>query len=186
MIKHRHTRGMVLDLNSEVCPNSYLKNSKVGTETDIYCSYLEDSWVEYSNLVMTSVVRGDISTSKIYEGSVFESTLKGVTSRGGIFFNCNIDADVVVGNAVLNGLTITEDMRIGVGNWTRVPRRFEINDSVATGVIVTESTDGCAYIGCQRKPMRIWIKGAKRFQKVIGWDDESIDLVCTTFEDWLK
>lgn len=201
MTGHRHTRGKVLDLNSEVSPSSYLDNSTVGEDTDVYTSNLKDSWTDHSEIVRSIVTNGDVRNSRlvlsvvensdvidsaVYDGAVINSKLEGVTLRGGVVKDCTISADCVIGDAVLDGLTITEDMRIGTGYWTRVPRRFEINNDVATGVVVTESTDGCAYIGCQRKPMRRWMQGAERFGKAIGWDKETTDMIAAKFEEWLK
>jgi hypothetical protein len=201
MIHHRHTRGKVIDLNSEVCPNSFLDNSTVGEDSDVYISHLDNSWVERSEVVHSAVTRGDVQDSRIvmsvvdnsdvidsavYDGAVIGSKIQRVTLRGGVIKNCDINADCVVGNAVLEGLTITEDMRIGEGHWTRVPRQFVINDSVATNIVVTESIDGYAYIGCRRKLMSTWIRGKERFGKVIGWDASTLDLIESKFKEWLK
>lgn len=201
MVNHRHTRGIVLDLNSEVCPKSFLSDSKIGEATDVYISNLTNSWVNSSTIVHSNVTLGDVQhsevvmsvvdhsdviNSKVYDGAVIDSKLENVTLRGGVIKDCLINADVVVGDAILEGLIINQDMRIGTGHWTRIPRRFEVNNDVATGVIVTESTDGCAYIGCQRKPMATWIKGSRRFGKVIGWDQDTIDYIVLNFKEWLK
>lgn len=201
MVNHRHTRGLVLDLNSEVCPNSFLDNSKVGEAADVYQSTLVDSWVDTSNVAKCSIIGGDlhssdlllssitysdITNSKIYDSKIINSKLEGVTSRGGNIVGCTITADCVIGDAVLVGLKITEPKRIGEGYWDREPRSFELNTDVARGVVVTESTNGHAYIGCQRKPMRTWIKGARRFGRVIGWDKDTTDYIASHFEEWLK
>jgi ADP-glucose pyrophosphorylase len=200
MINHRHTRGKVLDLNSEVCPNSFLDNSTVGEDSDVYLSNLKDSWTDNSEIVHSAVTRGDVRNSRlvmsvvdgsdvidsaVYDGAVIDSKINRVTLRGGVIRNSTIDADCVVGNAILEGVTITEDMRIGTGYWTRAPRCFKFSNDVATDIVVTESTDGHAYIGCQRKPMRTWIKGKDRFGKVIGWDKETTDMIAARFEEWL-
>lgn len=201
MTGHRHTGGQVLDLNSEVCPSSVLKQATVGEDCDVYISRLDRSWAEHSEIVHSSVTRGDIRNSRlvmsvvdgsdvvdsaVYDGAVFDSKIEGVVLRGGVIKNCRIISDCIVGNAVLDGLTITEDMRIGEGHWTRVPRCFKFSNDVATNIVVTESTDGCAYIGCRRKPMRRWIQGARRFGKVIGWDTATTDMIAAHFEEWLK
>jgi hypothetical protein len=201
MINHRHTRGKVLDLNSEVCPKSFLDNSTVGEDTDVYLSNLKDSWTDHSEIVHSSVTNGDIRNSRlvmsmvdgsevvdcaVYDGAVIGSTIERVILRGGVIRNCTIDSDCVVGDAILDGLTITDDMRIGTGYWSRVPRSFKFSNDVATDIVVTESTDGHAYVGCQRKPMTTWIKGKERFRKVMGWDNETIDLIESHFKEWLK
>lgn len=121
----------------------------------------------------------------MYDSSVLFSTLTGVQARGSVIYGCTIDADVQVGQAELVGLTINRPMRIGVGFWDRVPRSFEIDTDLAS-FVVTESTDGHAYVGCQRKPMRTWIKGKERFRKVMGWTPDIIDTIEDHFLEWLK
>jgi hypothetical protein len=201
VIHHRHTRGIVLDLNSEVCPQSFLDNAKVGKDVDVYQSILTDSWADHSKivkstiqegdireseLVLSTVVWSDVIDSKVYDSKIINSNIHGATVRGGVILGCTIDADCVVGDAVLEGLTITEPVRIGHGYWTRVPRSFVINNEITTGVVVSESNDGFAYIGCQRKPMKQWIKGAARYGKAIGWDTVTVDLIASKFKEWLE
>jgi hypothetical protein len=200
LIKHRHTRGDVLDLNSEVCKDSFLNNSKIAEQSDVYSSTLKDSWVEYSDIVRSYVTGGDIKNSRLimsvvgrssldgvraYDSTIYDSDLANVNIRGGSIKGCIIRSDVWIGNAELIGLHIDKPMRIGTGTWTRVPRTLELNDEIVQNVIVTESTDGHAYVGCCRKPIDRWLKGAKRFQRVMGWTDETAGLICRTFEEWL-
>lgn len=200
MISHRHTKGKVLDLNSEVCPNSYLDNTKVAQGVEVYVSKLHRCWVETSDvnrcwgiasrvegstLTLSTINRSDIADSKIYDSSVENSKIYGANLRGATIINSKI-IDAWIGNATVSNVTIEGDIRIGTGYWTRSPRFFTINTADIKNVVVTESTNGWAYIGCTRKPMRTWIKGAERFRKVIGWDTETKDLVVSHFEEWLK
>lgn len=200
MISHRHTRGRVLDLNSEVSPGSYLDESFVGERSDVYESRLLRSWVDTSKLIRSTGEDSDIRGSevytctldsstvvdcKLYETNVLHSNLTGVQARGSAILGCTIDADVQVGAAELVGLTIDRPMRIGVGYWDRVPRSFEIKNDIAD-FIVTESTEGHAYVGCQRRPMRQWIKGKDRYRRVMHWPQEIIDEIEAYFLEWLK
>lgn len=200
MIHHRHTRGRVLDLNSEVCPKTFLDNTIVGEAADVYDSNLSRSWVDTSKVIRTVGEDTDIKGSelfsctvdastiydcRLYDAKVLHSKLTNVQARGSVIYGCEIDADVQVGQAELIGLTITRPMRIGVGFWDRVPRSFEIKNSIAD-FVVTESTDGHAYVGCQRKPMATWIKGKERFRKVMGWPQDIIDEIEANFLEWLE
>lgn len=200
MLRHRHTRGQVLDLSSEVCPNSVLDKAQVSTGSDVYVSNIRTSWIEQSRLIRCLVEESDVygslithsvvAKTKLYNANVIDSLIHGSTIEGGDFrgaevINCTVEAGWI-GNAKIEGLTIVDPIRIGTGYWTRLPGYFEINNEVASGVIVTESTNGYAYIGCIRKPMKLWIKGSKRFQKVIGWDDGTRELIVETFREWLK
>lgn len=200
MIHHRHTRGKVLDLNSEVCPDSYLEDTKIGEKADVYQSRLLRSWADNSKVIKSfvedSYIRGselftcdldntELQDCRLYDASVFHSKLNGVQARGAAIMGCTIDADVQIGKAELVGLTITRPMRIGVGFWDRVPRSFEIVNDIAS-FVVTESTDKYAYVGCQRKPIETWIKGSERYRKVMGWTPEMVDEIVGHFITWLE
>ena len=200
MISHRHTRGRVLDLNSEVCPNSFLESTIVGEAADVYESNFSRSWIDTSKVIRTVGEDADIKGSelytctvdsstiydcKLYEAKVLHSKLDSVQARGSVIYGCEINADVQVGQAELIGLTINKPMRIGVGFWDRVPRSFEIKNDIAD-FVVTESTEGHAYVGCQRRPMRQWIKGKERYRKVMGWPQEIIDEIERNFLEWLE
>ena len=203
MIFHRHDRGLVLDMNtSEACPQSKLdKHSRLGPNADVFQSILESSWVENSVVANchlretriledsitfnSSFLNVDVGHSKVYSSMLTDSTIHGVQARGSIISGCRIEADVQIGAAELIELEILQPMRIGTGVWTRAPRSFHLlSDSV--NLIVTESTDGQAYVGCRRKPMETWIKGKERFRKIMGWDQEIIDQIETHFRTWLK
>lgn len=200
MVNHRHTKGRILDLNSEVCRNSYLDDSLIGEKADVYQSYLKRSWTDNSKLIKVKAEDADIrgcelfsssvdssavTNCTIYASSILYSNLNGVQARGSVIYGCTIDADVQVGEAELVGLTISRPMRIGVGFWDRVPRSFEIKNDIAN-FVVTESTDGYSYVGCQRKPMARWIKGKERYRKMMGWPQEIIDEIEANFLEWMK
>lgn len=199
MIHHRHSKGKVLDLNSEVCPNSFLDGSTVGEGADVYKSHLRRTWTDYSRIIKVNAEDSDLRDSEIYSSSVESSTIVGsriydsnvlfsnlteVQARGSVIYGCTIDADVQIGQAELVGLTINKPMRIGVGFWDRVPRSFEIDTDLAS-FVVTESTEQCVYVGCQRKPAATWLKGASRYQKIMGWPDEIIVTIRQHLEEWL-
>ena len=200
MIHHRHTRGVVLDLNSEVCPASYLENTKIASGADVYISRLHNSWVEQSNIVRTaanhckfngsttilSTVEGSqIVDSKVYDTNIQKSILTNVNCRGSFIKDCNL-SNCWIGQASLDGLDIHEDMRIGVGHWTRAPRFFTLNDDIVQNVGVTESTNGWAYVGCTARSMSQWIKGKKRYQRVMGWSSEMMDYIESNFREWMR
>lgn len=196
---HRHTRGRVIDLNGEVCPNSYLDNTTVSTDGEVYNSWLQDSWVQYgtvfrstvgatkldgSSVLSSKIWNCEIENSKVYESLIESSEIRTANVRGAVIKNSKVSL-AWVGKAVLDGVYIDQAMRIGVGVWTAPPRYFEIDDGIAVGVGITESTDGHAYVGCRRRPIKTWINGAKRFQKVMGWKGETVDMIVQNLKQWL-
>jgi hypothetical protein len=198
MVINRHSRGKA-SINADVCPTSILdKDSFADAGSTIWHSNISKSWIQgkvlgsairesrilAGEVVSSTIIGSTLNDGRIYGSHVQDSIINGGLIRGGRVMSCEISGGTIQGGAVVFGLHVHSDMRIGSGLWGREPRYFEIQTgSVKTAI--TESTDGSAYINCQCKPMAVWIKGKRRFGKTMGWSDEVLDLLETRFTEWL-
>jgi uncharacterized protein YjbI with pentapeptide repeats len=172
----------------------------VATDADVYYSKCYDSWIEHSHvtrshleradiehteLVLTVVENSEITNSRVYDSLIKDSQIENANVRAANIAGCKITSGWIQ-NATLVGVTIDQDIRVGCGTWTSTPRSFVLNDDNVKNIVVTESTDGYAYVGCTKRPMLHWIKGKARYQKVMGWTNEMMDLIEANFRTWLE
>jgi hypothetical protein len=213
--RHRNGRGKVFG-EVDICRNSFLsKNSFAGDEADIFFSSVEDSAVKEKARVRNSMIKGfsevlgkaEVSGSSIENTKVFGSaSVIGATvdnsvicgqakirgaqheSQGVTVFNSVIrDEARALDNAVICGITLDRKMRVGGSDvWVDFPPRyFEVNNEIAE-IGITEARAGEAYIGCKRKPIEKWLKGARRFAKKVGWTEEMVAEISQILLSWLE
>lgn len=212
--RHKNGGGKLTSAKVLVDPNSFVdRRSYVGDVGDVWESDLRTSRVtgyaiiREARLLRTKVdggvlVKSDLSDCRVLgapmiTGAVIDrSTIRGGNIRGVIpenpkegfcfLHDCLVEGGVIVGQPHLYGIHVHSNMRIGTGVWRRPPRylHMDISENDIATIGVTESTAGYAYIGCKRKPMRVWQKKQNLWQKVGRWSDEMRDAVYQIFEQW--
>jgi hypothetical protein len=200
MVINRHKRGKA-SVDADVCPDSLMdKDSYADRGARIWHSNISQSWIEgkvldsairssrilaAGEVVCSTIIDSTVDGGAVYGSHVQNSIVSGGLIRNGKVISSEVSGGTIQGGAVVFGFNVDRDMRIGDGLWGRPPRYIEI-DNASTHIGVTESTDGFAYIACQRKRMETWVKGKARFGKVMGWSDDVLDLLDATFTDWLN
>lgn len=208
-LRHHNGNGKVWGHHALIDNSSFLdRRSNLFDSADVWDSKLLNTQVKGESLVRSSFLqnckigsehlRSEVSnaflhTSFINGGQVLGATLNNCYVEGECVIrgqvsltDCNFGGAVVIeGNVTLKNLFLRGKHRIGFGDWMQAPRYIEIDNSEIQ-VGITESTEGCAYIGCQRKPIEQWLKGSERFVKVAGWDKHSAEIVIETLREWLK
>jgi hypothetical protein len=196
-LRHKNGNGKYYGYDAVIDCDSYLgKNSRLFDKADVWQSQIIDSAVAYTSKVRNSVLLHSKVGSEHYESEVVDSRLKhsfveGGTVLGAVLTNAYVsshcvvtggylenahlrDAVIIENQAIVKNVMLHGKMRIGYGTWERPPRYFEIKDDVID-CGVTESTEGFAYIGCQRKKIKDWLHKKHLFGKVEGWSDDLID-----------
>lgn len=176
--------------------NSRIVNCVIKGRAIVANADLEDCLVE-GNVVITG---GKAFNCQFYDRAMMtedtsarHSSLHGLSRLFGkarILGSALRDASVY-GDAEVYGhaghiLALDGLYRVGTGTWDAngkgLPRfhRFEQLE-----ISLTESTDGCAYVGCRRMKMSDWIFRGDRIGKHFGWPQEFIDRGKEIFREWL-
>lgn len=203
-LTHRNGRGKLFD-QAEVCDLSFIdQKSEVHDTAEIYNSKLtncivrgnafianaelEDCYVEGK----TRIVDSTVIASSLYDtativnrANVLGSTLQGSTK---IYNTVRVEhsalRDVsVYGDTYLKEIVLDGLYRIGTGFWTRSPLYHRFHE---LEISLTESTNDFVYIGCERKPMKAWIRHGPRLCRHFGWPLAYVEKVTEIFENWMR
>ncbi len=206
-LRHKNGNGKVWGLTADIDRDSFLdKSSNLFDDSDVWQSRIIDTTIAFDSKVRNSVLLHSKVGSQYFESEITDSRLKysfieggkvlgavvnnsyvsqNCVVKGGYLENCHLTGSVVIENQpILKNVRLYGQMRIGYGTWERTPRYLHLKtDTIDCGV--TESSDGYAYIGCQRKKIKDWLKGAKRYSAIAGWNEEMTETVIKQLQEWL-
>lgn len=196
----RKNGGSIYGLNSEIGNETSLKYSAIGDNVqafhcDVFQSFVDNSFIisasiNNSTLSKTRTVNSDIVESKLENCDIVWSQIYKCRISSAILHNvyakdCNITSDSVIKNCRLIDMDIFDRVYMDGGEWTRVPRSFVLNTKIAKNVLITEGANETAFIGCVNKPIKIWLRGATKFCKIVGWGQEEKETIEKVLQSWL-
>lgn len=191
------TDDCLIDKDSEVhgnaqIYNSTLKNCVVKGNAIVANAKLEDCFVE-GNVLITG---GQAKGCEFYDFTTMAEEFRARNSRfhgrARLFGHASAEYTAIRdayihGDATLIGepelmLALDGLYRIGTGRWKQPPRFHKLEDLDI--VALTESVDGFAYIGCERKTISQWIRQGNVLGKKFGWKQETVDRAKEIFREW--
>lgn len=182
--------GSYLDERSYAAGDAFLSDVKASStaidgghidRTKLTGCFIESGIISQSQLAFTRVLGGTILRSHTHD-AIIAGTVIGSAVKAS-----SVSKAAVIENAYIEGLNIPPQMRIRGGKWHTLPRFLHVkNDAEGLDFGVTDAGHGNAFIACTLKPIDRWLKGRRRFGKVMGWSNETLDLISETLRQWQR
>lgn len=170
--------------------NCRVKESQISGASDIWESIVDRSVLVDATIRESRIYKSKVSQASVVAAEIFNSVIigdvriYGSRNRKTIVENCTVSGKAVLKGVEIRNIEISGMMRIENGRWHTAPRYTECeNQTTVFGV--TESTDGRVFVGCHEFRMVNLLRGQKRFQRVMGFSDQTIRHLADTFEEWL-